>query len=346
MFENGKKAARKLRRLMAVAAVPALMALALYLAPHPTDEDASALYILSDDGYVDVDELTEEELEVFLTDDSAELVSRSSGSDLRLTANQAVTITYGDQVLTTTSYQETVSNLLQRMRVYPSPLEMVSVAFGEDTVDIHIASELVFYEHLTSVTEQEVIYEYNWQKPDWYESILQQGQDGLYQETYEVFYQDGVETGRQLIHIQDTEMVPTIIEKGMLSNFANNSDPVSEIVTNDDGSGTITLENGQVLTFSSVRTMTGTAYTAFENPLVDDITATGTLARVGVVAVDRRVLPLGSKVYVVSNDGRFCYGFAIAEDTGVLGNSIDLYMDTYDECIQFGRRNVTVYILD
>ena len=35
MFENGKKAARKLRRLMAVAAVPALMALALYLPPTP-----------------------------------------------------------------------------------------------------------------------------------------------------------------------------------------------------------------------------------------------------------------------------------------------------------------------
>jgi len=39
-------------------------------------------------------------------------------------------------------------------------------------------------------------------------------------------------------------------------------------------------------------------------------------------------------------------GFAIAEDTGVRGNSIDLYYDTLDECIQFGRRDCTVYILD
>ena len=79
---------------------------------------------------------------------------------------------------------------------------------------------------------------------------------------------------------------------------------------------------------------------------MDTVTATGTTVRLGVVAVDRRVLPLGSKVYVVSNDGMYTYGFAIAEDTGVRGNIIDLYMNTYDECIQFGVRDCTVYILD
>jgi len=64
------------------------------------------------------------------------------------------------------------------------------------------------------------------------------------------------------------------------------------------------------------------------------------------VAVDRKTLPLGTKVYVVSNDGYCLYGFAIAEDTGVRGNVIDLYMDTYEECVQFGVRECTVYILD
>ena len=58
------------------------------------------------------------------------------------------------------------------------------------------------------------------------------------------------------------------------------------------------------------------------------------------------MIPLGTKVYVVSNDGAYAYGFAIAEDTGVRGNSIDLYMETYDACIQFGVRDCTVYILD
>ena len=41
-------------------------------------------------------------------------------------------------------------------------------------------------------------------------------------------------------------------------------------------------------------------------------------------------------------------GIATAEDTGslILGHRIDLYYDTYDECVQFGARNCIVYILD
>ena len=142
----------------------------------------------------------------------------------------------------------------------------------------------------------------------------------------------------------DVEPLPTIIERGTIENFANNGDPVSSIVTAEDGSGVITLENGEVLTFSEARTMKGTAYTAGNG--VGTRTASGTTARVGVVAVDRSVMALGTKVYVVSNDGQYVYGFAVAEDTGVRGNTIDLYMDTNKECVQFGVRNCTVYILD
>lgn len=342
MFERSKKAAFLMKRLIAVAAVPALSVLALSLAPHPTDNDASAMYVVTDDAYVHVDDLT---ADVFLTDSSAELVSRKDGNDLLLSAGQDVTVTYQDAATSAVSREETVSQLLSRLGIQPSPLEMVSVAFLDSGVEINISSELVFYEHVSTVTEHEVVYQYNNQKPDWYENVIQEGSDGEYSETYEIIYQDGVETARQLIDVVDTQPVPAIIEKGTIANFANNSDPVASIDTNDDGSGTITLENGQVLTFSEARTMKGTAYTAGEGK-VGTITATGTTVRLGVVAVDRKVLPLGTKVYVVSNDGQYTYGFAIAEDTGVRGNMIDLYMNTYNDCIQFGVRDCTVYVLD
>ena len=342
MFERSKKAASLMKWLIAVAAVPALSVLALSLAPHPTDNDASAMYVVTDDAYVHVDDLT---ADVFLTDSSAELVSRKDGNDLLLSAGQDVTVTYQDAATSAVTREETVSQLLSRLGIQPSPLEMVSVAFLDSGVEINISSELVFYEHVSTVTEHEVVYQYNNQKPDWYENVIQEGSDGEYSETYEIIYQDGVETARQLIDVVDTQPVPAIIEKGTIANFANNSDPVASIDTNDDGSGTITLENGQVLTFSEARTMKGTAYTAGEGK-VGTITATGTTVRLGVVAVDRKVLPLGSKVYVVSNDGQYTYGFAIAEDTGVRGNMIDLYMNTYNDCIQFGVRDCTVYVLD
>ena len=253
---------------------------------------------------------------------------------------------YQDTVVSTVSQEdETVSQLLSRLDIHPSPLEMVSVAFLDSGIEVNIASEFVFYEHNSRVTEPEVVYQYNYQKPDWYENVIQEGTSGEYSETYEIIYQDGMETARQLIDVVDTKGEPTIIEKGTIANFANNSDPVAAIDTNADGSGTITLENGQVLTFKEARTMKGTAYTAGEGK-VGTVTASGTTVRLGVVAVDRKVMPLGTKVYVVSNDGMYTYGFAIAEDTGVRGNIIDLYMNSYNECIQFGVRDCTVYVLD
>ncbi len=339
MFHQSKKATAFAGRLIPTAAAVLLLVL---LAFRPAEDAAEALYVVTNNAYVHVDELSGD---VFLTDDSARLVSRENGNELILSAGQQAVITHQEKTLSTETKEETVAALLQRMHVKPSPLEMISVSFAEDTVHVEIRSEFVFFESISQVTEHEVIYQYCSYKPDWYENVIQPGSDGIYSEIYEVFYQDGEETSRQLIDIVDTDPVPAIVEVGTMSNFANNTDAVASIVTNEDGSGIITLENGQTVTFSGTRTMKGTAYNSDE-PKVGTITATGTTVRVGVVAVDRKVLPLGTKVYVVSNDGLYQYGFAIAEDTGVRGNIIDLYMDTYEECVQFGVRDCTVYILD
>lgn len=77
------------------------------------------------------------------------------------------------------------------------------------------------------------------------------------------------------------------------------------------------------------------------------ITASGTKARPGVVAVDPKVIPLGTKLYVESLDGTPDYGYAIAEDTGgaIKGNKIDLFMETAKQVKSFGRRKVKVYII-
>jgi len=70
-------------------------------------------------------------------------------------------------------------------------------------------------------------------------------------------------------------------------------------------------------------------------------TASGTKTFVGVVAVDPRVIPLGTKLYVQG------YGLAIAADTGgaIKGKKIDLFFHTEQQCLNFGRRTRTVYVL-
>lgn len=104
------------------------------------------------------------------------------------------------------------------------------------------------------------------------------------------------------------------------------------------------------LSKARVITCTATAYTSAADecgPWADGYTATGAKCEVGVVAVDPKVIPLGTKLYIETVDGSFVYGYCSAEDTGgaIKGNKIDLAMNTKSECFQFGRRQVKVYIL-
>jgi 3D (Asp-Asp-Asp) domain-containing protein len=59
------------------------------------------------------------------------------------------------------------------------------------------------------------------------------------------------------------------------------------------------------------------------------------------VAVDPRVIPLGTRLYIPG------YGWAIAGDTGgdIVGNRIDLGFDSLRGAMEFGRRDITVYRL-
>lgn len=90
-----------------------------------------------------------------------------------------------------------------------------------------------------------------------------------------------------------------------------------------------------------VLVMVATAYSP-EEPGLTDTTASGLKAQRGVVAVDPRVIPLGTRVHVEG------YGNAIAADTGsaIKGMRIDLCFDTLAECNAYGRRTVRVTILE
>ena len=122
-------------------------------------------------------------------------------------------------------------------------------------------------------------------------------------------------------------------------------DVLTHIDANADGSGTLTTASGQELAYTQVLSCKATAYTTQRQSWKK--TATGTTARVGAIAVDPRVIPYGTRMFIVSADGSITYGVATAEDCGGLiqGNRVDLFFDTYDECIRFGVRTCDVYLL-
>lgn len=98
----------------------------------------------------------------------------------------------------------------------------------------------------------------------------------------------------------------------------------------------------------SVDTFQVTAYSPYdnvsgmENDGNPNVTSTGTKPRPGTVAVDPKVIPYGSKIIIVYEDGTVEHG--VAEDCGGLikGSIIDVFRQTYKEAVKHGRREATV----
>lgn len=170
--------------------------------------------------------------------------------------------------------------------------------------------------------------------------IKQAGQNGVKTLTYRDRIVDG--------QVVETELVGEAVTKK----------PVEKIVLKGTIVGTpmskapfdIELDSaGQPVKYKSMISGKATAYTSDRGDS-GTICSTGMKAQVGVVAVNPKRIPYGSKLYITSPDGSYIYGYAIAGDTGggVRKNALvaDLFMDTYEECIQFGRRTMNVYILE
>ena len=79
-----------------------------------------------------------------------------------------------------------------------------------------------------------------------------------------------------------------------------------------------------------------------------DGTATAYYGGTGT-AVNPKQFPYGTELYIVSLDGKFVYGYCIAADTGGFAKrnscTVDLYMNTYEECCAWGYRGVRIYVL-
>ncbi|HBL41344.1 MAG TPA: hypothetical protein DDY98_07195 [Ruminococcaceae bacterium] len=107
--------------------------------------------------------------------------------------------------------------------------------------------------------------------------------------------------------------------------------------------GTVAVDkNGVPKNYTKVFSGSATAYTGGVS------TSTGRKPGVGYVAVDPQEIPYGTKLYIVATDGTV-YGYCIAADTGgFIYNSntlVDVYMASKSDCIQWGRKNVNVYVL-
>ncbi len=173
------------------------------------------------------------------------------------------------------------------------------------------------------------------------ENVVTEGKTGTYVYFIKRTYKDGVifdsEVTNEGIYEQP---VTKVIERGTALNvpYAKMSDPSA-----------LKLENGLPAKYTRVVSGKSTAYTAGYGAM----TASGRLAEIGTVAVNPNVIPYGSELYIVSQDGTRVYGYAIAADTGtglMDGTvAVDLYFgnsaEHYDDSCDWGAVYVDIYVL-
>lgn len=163
---------------------------------------------------------------------------------------------------------------------------------------------------------------------------IQDGSQGSKTLSFKVIYENGKEISRNLVNeIITQNPITKIVAVGTL--------------------GVVNSNRGDKLYYTNNIQVKATAYSANysstgKSPGDYDfgVTATGTKARrttdgFSSIAVDPRVIPLGTKLYIPG------YGSAIAEDVGggIKGNSIDVYFDSNSQALDWGSKWITVYVL-
>ena len=335
-----KQSARSRKRSFTALALACALCAGTFAMVH-----ADALYILTGAG--DEAVLLDETAEA--PDFSSQMVyvgSGANGYELTLKAGRPVRIQYGNTILGTTAQGETVSELLARFDIIPGPLDGVLVDIGESRITLTVGSDLTYYEARTRTQGYETQRVATPDLLQGQEEVVQAGKIGISTDIYEVVWSNGHEISRQWVEQTESTAVTEIIRYGTSVTSVDASDKLVNVSTAADGSGVLTFASGATMKFSQARTMKCTAYTAGHDG-VGTRTATGTTVHRGTVAVDQRYIPLGTRMFIVTEKGSYVYGMAKAEDTGMRGdNKLDLYMDTYAECINFGRRDCKVYILN
>ncbi len=278
-------------------------------------------------------------------DDTYTAQMQGGVSRIQVQRQHTVSIQQGGRTIQATTNGETVSALLDRLDIPVNEYTTVSVPLDSATysgMQLEITQNVSQDEVYTIAIAHDTIYCNDDSIPAGTSQVLTHGVDGQLRRKATVQYVDGMETSR------------TVLEEMVISQ------PVTEVIAIGTGSkevapdyvpdkpyigdGFIITTTGEVLTYTGKIDTMGTAYSRDGKVRY---TYSGTVVKVGSVAVDPNVIPLGTRMYIVSDDGEYVYGIATAEDigAGVDGARVDLYMDTTDECWVFGYRACDVYIL-
>ncbi|GAA0819932.1 3D domain-containing protein [Clostridium tertium] len=257
----------------------------------------------------------------------------SEGDTISIKRAVSVELTVGDKQVKIDTAEDTIEEMLE----VEEELKNQGIEFNEgldeitpalntkitSNLKINLVKVEVKKELAKEAIDFDVVVETDANLDSGLEEVRQDGASGEKEVTYEIVYKNGEEFSRA---VKSSKVV---------------AEPVNKVVAQGTRK-TFASRDGQLLNYKSVIYCESTAYSG------GGVTATGTVPvrdpnGISTIAVDPRVIPLGSLVYVEG------YGRAVAADTGgaIKGNIIDVYVNSEAEAYNnWGRKyNVPVYIL-
>lgn len=159
---------------------------------------------------------------------------------------------------------------------------------------------------------------------------VQKGQNGEVQIEEKVVYHDGVEFSREVVK---EEVV---------------KEPINEV--KEIGTNTLIATSRGSKTFTRAITVTATGYCSCSQCVGShngSITASGKPTTAYRTVAASSSLPFGTDLYIPYFKGASNGGMFVVEDRGgsIGGNRIDIYFNTHEEAVRFGRRTFKVYVL-
>lgn len=178
--------------------------------------------------------------------------------------------------------------------------------------------------------------------------VLQEGKEGLKETTYKVKYQNQKEISRVEISSQIVEEpVNKIIQvKAKVTN--RSAETRNAVAAPASGSSIAAKVAGKTPVIKNMNTSAYTASTCDKSPNSPGYgkTASGAKATAWYTIAAGKAYPMGTIIYIPYFKNKPNGGWFVVQDRGgaISNNKIDVYMGTYNECIQFGRRNLECYI--
>lgn len=184
------------------------------------------------------------------------------------------------------------------------------------------------------------------------ELVKRNGIDGLKETTFKIKYENEIEIARVEISSNITKQpVNKVVEIRDNEIISRDSvDRVNQAAVAASASGNSLASRVEGLT-PVVRTMNASAYTAStcgKSPSSPGygVTSSGARASAWCTVAAGSGYPIGTIIYIPYFANKPNGGWFVVQDRGgaISNSKLDIYMNTYNDCINFGRRNLECYI--